>query len=114
MNTKTYTVGWLAYTPEQLADFPSEYRDQIQYIICYGKSERNFYQTPGEAQWLLEQIAHNNSERNLKHLTPLGAQGLFIVERDLGDPPQIRFCKYVPPNNSHIIPSAPAQAGDNP
>lgn len=116
MSDKSYTVGWYVYTPDQLAEFPPEYQDEIQTIETFGirGTDRCYFSTPGEAQGFLQQIVNVNHTDNLKRLTPLGAEGLFIVERETTAPGskwKHRYSKYSPPGNSHIIPIAPAQAG---
>jgi hypothetical protein len=83
--TKTYNVGWYQYTPEQLEKlYPGElavYRDEAQSIVSWGSTKDCWKETPGEAEDLLRQIIAVNSKNNLRALTPLGASGLFIVER---------------------------------
>lgn len=58
-----------------------------------------------------------SSSANLRTLTPLGAHGLFIVQREdaPGDPwPHIRFSRYTPPGGAHIIPTPPSVLGNRP
>lgn len=71
-------------------------------------ADRCYFSTPGEAQGFLQQIVNVNHADKLRLLTPLGAEGLFIVERETTEPGseyRYRFSKYSPPNNSHIIPT---------
>jgi hypothetical protein len=87
--TKTYNIGWYKYTPDQLETlYPGElaaYRDEAQSIVPWGSTEACWRETPDEAEDYLRQIIAVNSENNLRALTPLGASGLFIIERcDLG------------------------------
>lgn len=100
ISTKTYGVGWYYYTPEQLETlFPGEleeYRELCQSIVTFGKTEAFWKSTPEEAQALLNQILSINSENNLKALTPLGANGLFVVERQTFDNFCPKYSKYVP------------------
>lgn len=117
MSTLAYTVGWYELSPDELAGIPPEYREQAQGIATWGKGARCFFETPGEAQWLLDQIVQNNSSANLRTLTPLGAEGLFIVQREHapGDPwPHVRFSRYTPPGGAHIIPTPPSVLGNRP
>lgn len=80
-----YGVGWYYFTPAQLeALYPGEfavYREQAQSIIPFGKTDTCWKDTPEEAQAFLNQILSVNSDNNLRALTPLGVDGLFIVER---------------------------------
>lgn len=80
-----YGVGWYYFTPAQLeALYPDKfavYREQAQSIITFGKTDACWRNTPEEAQAFLDQILSSNSDSNLRALTPLGADGLFIVER---------------------------------
>lgn len=113
MSNKSYTVGWYMYTPDQLAEFPPEYQNEIQAIETFGtrSADRCYFSTPGEAQGFLQQIVNHNHADNLRRLTPLGAEGLFIVERETAEPGskhRYRFSRYSPPNNSHIIPTTPS------
>lgn len=85
----SYGVGWLKYTPTQLEElFPDnipdyqKYREEVQYIATFGHGE-SCWGTLEEAQRLLKSIVANNSRSNLELLTPLGADGLFIVKREI-------------------------------
>lgn len=91
MTCSSYGVGWYKYTPAQLEElFPDnipdylEYREEVQYIVTFGSNE-SCWGTLQEAQSLLESIIANNSDCNLKLLTPLGADGLFIVKLETVD-----------------------------
>ena len=103
VTVKTYGVGWHNYTPEQLETlFPgefAEYREQAQYIVTFGETEAYWKNAPEEAQVLLDQILSVNSRNNLKALTPLGANGLFVVERQTFDSLYFQLSKYVPTND---------------
>lgn len=107
-NTK-YTVGWHSWGPEFLGKIPLEYRDSP--IEVWGKTEATWFDTPGEAQWFLDQIVKVNSESNLRSLTPTGAEGLFIVEVEPTnlDYPRFRYVKYTHPGGAHLIPEMPSR-----
>lgn len=98
MATTSYGVGWYYYTPAQLEElYPGElaaYREQAQSIIPFGKTEACWKDTPEEAQNFLVQILRVNSSNNLKALTPLGADGLFVVERKVFDGFYVELSRY--------------------
>lgn len=93
-----YGVGWYYFTPAQLeALYPDEfvvYREQAQSIIPFGRTEACWKDTPEEAQAFLNQILSVNSDNNLRTLTPLGADGLFIVERKVFDGFYVALSRY--------------------
>lgn len=99
--TKTYSVGWYKYTPEQLEQlYPNhpEYRKEAQSIQRFGHTEACWKETPEEAQTFLDQILRVNNENNLKALTQLweGASGLFIIERSRIDGARILISRFMP------------------
>ena len=97
--TKTYSVGWYKYTPEQLEQlYPNhpEYRKEAQSIQPFGHTEACWKETPEEAQTFLDQILRVNDENNLKALTQLGASGLFVIERSRIDGACISISRFMP------------------
>lgn len=98
--TKSYNVGWYYYTPEQLesmypGDF-AQYREMAQSIMPFGSTEACWKDTPQEAEDFLKQIVSVNSAGNLKALTPLGADGLFIVERERIGGATVKLSRHKP------------------
>ena len=95
---KSYNVGWYYYTPEQLesmypGDF-AQYREMAQSIVTFGSTEACWKDTPQEAEDFLKQIVSVNSAGNLKELTPLGVDGLFIVERERIGGVTVKLSRY--------------------
>lgn len=112
--TLRYSVGWYHLTPAQLEKIPEEYREECQSIRLFNGIKPTFYETIGEALGMLHQIIKVNHADNLKHLTGVGAEGLFVVElttTDTDDPAQKRATSLrkidVPP---YIIPIPPPGA----
>ena len=106
-----YTVGWYRIPRAELSTFPPDAQEELRDDVDFWNSNRNphFYATPGEAQWFLDQITMNNSDSNLRLLTPEGAADLFIVEgipNPEGSLYPYTYRKYV--TVGHIIPVPPA------
>lgn len=99
-----FGVGWYALTAAQLSELPEQ--DRTNSVRPFGGSVPVLFDTPGQAQWFLDQIVTINSEAKIKELTLLGSPGLFVCRLEFTDGKK-RFVKYRPPNNAHIIPTKP-------
>lgn len=99
-----FGVGWWALTAAQLSELPEQ--DRTNSVEVFGGSAPVLFDTPGEAQWFLDQICTVNGEEKIKELTPDGSPGLFICCLEISDDKK-RFVKYIAPNKAHVIPQKP-------
>lgn len=79
MTETRYAVGWYSLTPAQLQEFPEECREECQSIHLFG-NRPVILDSPEEALAFKRQIIQVNSLNNLRALTGVGPEALFIVE----------------------------------
>jgi hypothetical protein len=102
-----YTAGWARYTPAEVDAFGIDepYRSELAAVLSiWNPNHPLLFDTPGEAQGLIDQICAVNSLANIKLVNKVGPEGFFIVEcvRPVGRRPFWR--KWRNPHNAHIIP----------
>ena len=104
MTEISYAVGWYHLTPPQLQEIHEDYRDQCQSIELFGSLRPVTFPTVNEAQQLLDQILKLNSRNNLRAMTGVGPEALFLVtvepRPNMADPWEALVCKkHVCTNN---------------
>lgn len=95
ISTTKYTVGWRD---------PS---DSDRVCIWGDRYDHVYFDTPGQAQWFLQQIVDNNSKEKIRRFCGGGPEFMFVVKVvSTGDGDGVRSFekyKYV----DHIIPESP-------
>ena len=103
-----YTAGWATYTLaeiEAMGNIPEPYKSEIAtYVSIWNHNRPYLFDTPGEAQGMIDQICAVNSLANIKLVNKVGPEGFFICEYIR--PPEGRsfWRKWRNPHNDHIIP----------
>lgn len=104
ISTTKYTVGW---RDPSYPDRVCIWGDSDGICIWGDRWDHVYFDTPGQAQWFLQQIVDNNSEEKIRRFCGGGPEFMFVVKVvSTGDGDGVRSFekyKYV----DHIIPESP-------